>query len=254
VPAPPQGVPPVPLAPILASNASPNGQRLETSDTAVQVQAAEENRSNPSLYRNSDSEVSAPVAQPTKLAQRRATTGSSLSSNTEKRQPLNGSSTSSSFDEGDFEDTDDEVNAELRKLGDDFQKNLLRAKKVFDNRMDSLQRSQVEREVQHQKTLERHEKERADFEKRLAQEAEQQSRRIEQLQRDWDRRRESLAQHKRNSQAPNASSNSPDTSESTFLEGPLPSITHSRSVSSTSNYTISPAMTVHKQPNDEPER
>jgi hypothetical protein len=177
-----------------------------------------------------------------------------MSSNSEKRQPLNGSSTSSSFDDGDFEETDDEVHAELRKLGEDFQKNLLRAKKVFDNRMDSLQRSQVEREVQHQKTLDRHEKERADFEKRLAQEGEQQSRRIEQLQREWDRRRESLAQLKRNSQAPNASSNSPDTSESTFVEGPIPNVTHSRSVSSMSNQTISPAMIAHKQPNDEPER
>jgi hypothetical protein len=248
VSAPPQGVVPVPLPPSLASNTSTTGQRLETSDTVVQ--AAEENRSNLHVYRNSDSEISVPVAHPTKLAQRRATTGSSGTTNTEKRQPLNGSTSSSSLDEGDFEDTDDEVNAELRKLGEDFQKNLLRAKKVFDNRMDSLQRSQVEREVQHQKTLERHEKERADFEKRLAQEAEQQSRRIEQLQRDWDRRRESLAQNKRNSQGPN----SPDTSESTLLEGPLPSITHSRSVSSASNYTISPAITMHKQPNDEPER
>jgi hypothetical protein len=245
VPAPPQA-----LAPFVASNASATGQRPENPDTAVHVQAAEENRSNPPLYRNADSELSATLVLPTKLAQRSATTGSS-GSNIEKRQPLNGSSTSSSFDEAYFEETDDEVNAELRKLGEDFQKNLLRAKKVFDNRMDSLQRSQVEREVQHQKTLERHEKERADYEKRLAQEADQQSRRIEQLQRDWDRRRDSLAQHKRN---PNASSNSPDTSESTLMEGSLPGVTHSRSGSSISNHTISPAMTVHKQPNDETER
>jgi hypothetical protein len=59
-----------------------------------------------------------------------------------------------------------------------------------------LQRSQIEREAQHQKTLEKHEKERADFEKRLAQEAEQQSKRIEQLQREWDRQRETLALNK----------------------------------------------------------
>ena len=96
-------------------------------------------------------------------------------------------------------DSDDEegMSDELRKLDEDFKKNLQRAKKVFYNRMDNLQRSQVEREAQHQKTLEKHEKERLDFEKRLAQEEEQQNRRIEQLQREWDKRRETVAKHKR---------------------------------------------------------
>jgi DNA repair exonuclease SbcCD ATPase subunit len=86
---------------------------------------------------------------------------------------------------------------ELRKLDEDFQKNLQRAKKVFDNRMDNLQRSQIEREAQHKKTLEKHQKERAEFEKRLQQEAKEQNRRIEQLQREWDRKREVLAKTKR---------------------------------------------------------
>lgn len=86
---------------------------------------------------------------------------------------------------------------ELRKLDEDFQKNLQRAKKVFDNRMDNLQRSQIEREAQHQKTLEKHQKERAEFEKRLQQEEKEQHRRIEQLQREWDRRREVLSKNKR---------------------------------------------------------
>lgn len=86
---------------------------------------------------------------------------------------------------------------ELRKLEDDYQRTLQRAQKVFDNRMDNLQRSQIEREAQHQKIIEKHEKDRAEYERRLAQEAEQQSRRIEQLQREWDRKREMLAQAKR---------------------------------------------------------
>lgn len=92
-----------------------------------------------------------------------------------------------------MEDEDEE----LRKLDEDFQKNLQRAKKVFDNRMDNLQRSQIEREAQHKKTLEKHQKERAEFEKRLQQEAKEQNRRIEQLQREWDRKREVLAKNKR---------------------------------------------------------
>ena len=56
------------------------------------------------------------------------------------------------------EQDEGDANEELRKLDADFQKNLQRAKKVFDNRMDNLQRSQIEREAQHKKTLEKHQK------------------------------------------------------------------------------------------------
>ena len=84
--------------------------------------------------------------------------------------------------------------AELRKLDEDFQKNMMRAQRVFDTRMDNLARSQVQREVQHLKTLEKHEKERADFEKRRQQEETEQNRRIEQLQKDWASRREAMRQ------------------------------------------------------------
>lgn len=108
------------------------------------------------------------------------------------------SMSSSSPATNDIDSDDDEVvDEELRKLEEDYQKNLQRAQKVFDNRMDNLQRSQIEREAQHQKTLEKHQKERLEFEKRLAQEAEQQHKRIEQLQKEWDKRRETLAHHKK---------------------------------------------------------
>lgn len=90
---------------------------------------------------------------------------------------------------------DDELlSSELRKLDEDFQKNMMRAKKVFDSRMGNLQRTKHEREAQHQKTLEKHEKERADFEKRMQKEEIEQNRRIEQLQKEWDRRREAVRQ------------------------------------------------------------
>ena len=116
-------------------------------------------------------------------------------------------------------DEEDDLSDEIRQLDEDFQKNLQRAKKVFDNRMDNLQRSQIEREAQHQKTLEKHEKERAEFEKRLAQEAEQQSKRIEQLQREWDRRRGNLSQYKKKGVAklnnnPNGLNHSTDSTSS----------------------------------------
>ena len=98
----------------------------------------------------------------------------------------------------DEDDDDDEraLKEEIRRLDEDFKKNMLRAQKVFDSRMDNLQRSKEEREAQHLKTLEKHEKERAEFEKRLQQAEKEQNRRIQQLQREWDKKRESLAKHK----------------------------------------------------------
>lgn len=151
---------------------------------------------------------------------------------------VDGQSTQS---EGDSDDEDDvDVADELRKLDEDFQKNLERAKKVFVNRMDNLQRSQIEREAQHLKTLEKHEKERAEFEKRLAQETEQQQRRIEQLQREWDKKRETIAiQKKKQKDAPMSLNNSDPHSEMT--------LGHLRTISATSsNFSLSPAMSVHK--------
>jgi WNK lysine deficient protein kinase len=89
-------------------------------------------------------------------------------------------------------DEDNWCAKELRKLDEDFKKNMMRAKKVFVNRMDNLQRTQVQREAQHKKTLEQHQKDRAAFEKRLQQEEIEQNRRIEQMQKEWDRRREEV--------------------------------------------------------------
>jgi WNK lysine deficient protein kinase len=142
--------------------------------------------------------------------------------------------------EGDSDEEDDvDVADELRKLDEDFQKNLERAKKVFVNRMDNLQRSQIEREAQHLKTLEKHEKERAEFEKRLALEAEQQQRRIEQLQREWDKKRESIAIQKKKQKD--------STSSSTGEPSVDASLGHLRTVSGTSSiFSLSPATSIHK--------
>jgi hypothetical protein len=93
---------------------------------------------------------------------------------------------------GEEEPANEVCAAELRKLDEDFQSNLKRTKKVFVNRMDKLQQTQVQREVHHQKTLEQHQKERTAFEKRLQQEEIEQNRRIELLQQEWDRRREEV--------------------------------------------------------------
>ena len=89
-------------------------------------------------------------------------------------------------------DVDDPTAQELRQVDEEMKKTLMRAKKVFVNRMDNLQRTQVQREAQHKKTLEQHQKDRAAFEKRLQQEEIEQNRRIEQMQKEWDRRREEV--------------------------------------------------------------
>eukprot|EP00980_Cylindrotheca_fusiformis_P016695 scaffold5024_cov136-Cylindrotheca_fusiformis.AAC.24 len=94
-----------------------------------------------------------------------------------------------SADEGQL---DEELAAELRRLDEEFKKTVSRAKKVFDSRMDNMTRLQHEREAQHQKSLSEHERRRADFEKRLQQEEIQQNRRIEQLQEEWERKRQEL--------------------------------------------------------------
>lgn len=150
----------------------------------------------------------------------------------------------------DIDDSDDEeLSEELRKLDDNYLRNLQRAKKVFHNRMDNLQRSQVEREAQHQKTLEKHEKERAEFEKRLAQEEEQQLRRIEQLQKEWDTRRENLALLKRkqeHSQPHEGTNGLPSLSGSQEMPfataPPQAKVGHKRNVSSSSfGVSVSPA-------------
>jgi Sds3-like len=158
-------------------------------------------------------------------------------------------------DDADIDSDNDEVSDELRKLDEDFQKNLERTRKVFVNRMDNLQRSQVEREAQHLKTLEKHEKERAEFEKRLAQEAEQQNRRIEQLQREWDKRRETVAMNKRrpkDGSGPGAGGIATDVSADALTASASSSAaTHLRTASSaSSNFSVSPSLSLHKLPQE----
>jgi len=94
-----------------------------------------------------------------------------------------------------YEGEDDSVTEELKRLDEDFQKNILRAQKVFDSRMDNLQRSKLEKEMQHKKTLQKHERERLEFEKRVEQEAKEQSLRLEKMQREWEAQRELLAKN-----------------------------------------------------------
>ena len=82
----------------------------------------------------------------------------------------------------DVNDDDADDVEEIRRLEQEFEKKLLRAKKSYHTRMDNLHRSKEEVEAQHQLLLEKHEKERIEFEKRVRLAEEEQTRRLNQIQ------------------------------------------------------------------------
>jgi Sds3-like len=181
-----------------------SGQSLPAYQIAPQLDASAALAHQPSHARHQTSPdilpVPSAVSQRVKTAGTNSTFGSDDLDGRRLQHQLSlaspGQSPPPDSDDGES-DTDRSVEEELKKLEEEFERSLQRAKKVFDSRMDNLQRSQIEREAQHQKTLEKHEKERAEFEKRLAQEEEQQMRRMEHLQREWEKKRQALAHSKR---------------------------------------------------------
>jgi len=97
-------------------------------------------------------------------------------------------------------DSDDSNTSELRRLEEEYQKNLQRARKAFVTRMDNLQRSMKDKEEQHQKTLEKHEKDLAEFEKRLKLAEAEQQRRLDALEKEWKKQRDGMKQRKNSEQ------------------------------------------------------
>jgi len=83
---------------------------------------------------------------------------------------------------------------EIRLLELEFEKKLQRAKKSYDTRMDNLHRSKEEAEAQHQMTLEKHEKERIEFEKRMRLAEEEQAKRLSQIQKEFMERKREVQQ------------------------------------------------------------
>ena len=87
------------------------------------------------------------------------------------------------------EEVDDE---EMKRLNEEYEKKMQRAKKSYGTRMDNLQRSKVEAEAFHQMTLEKHEKERIEFEKRVRLAEEEQNRRLNQIQQEYKERKDKV--------------------------------------------------------------
>lgn len=85
---------------------------------------------------------------------------------------------------------------ELRRIEEEYQKCLQRAKKVYDSRMENLQRSLIEREAQHQQNLMKHEKERAEFEKKVKLAEAEQAKRLQELEEKCRQQKAELVKNK----------------------------------------------------------
>ena len=128
------------------------------------------------------------------------------------------------IDDGHISDSSDISNSsELRKLREDYQKHLKRAEKAYLTRRDNLIRSKEEREAQHLKTLEKHEKEKVEFEKRLKLAEEEQNKRLRKLEKEWEKKVINARKVKEKSSKQNAdmSSSRPINSQSGNVEANL---------------------------------
>lgn len=110
-----------------------------------------------------------------------------------------------------LDEEDEGMTEELKRLHDHFHKDLLRAEKVHDIRMDNLRRAKLEKEQRHIQTLEKHEKEKMQFEKRVQQEAEEQSKRLEKIQLKYKSERQKLVE--KNKQGGSVSTSSSPTQD-----------------------------------------
>lgn len=142
----------------------------------------------------------------------------------------------------------DEIDAEeIRALEQEFEKKLQRAKKSYDTRMDNLHRSKEEAEAQHQMTLEKHEKERIEFEKRMRLAEEEQAKRLSQIQKEFMERKKEV-QMQLAMQHPSAS---PSTSSQQHVQNLKPPLhgAHKRSSSHFDPSLVNPILMVsdHKR-------
>jgi len=81
--------------------------------------------------------------------------------------------------------SDDVEDAAYMKLRSEYEKNLNRVVKVHSLRMDNLKKAREEKEECYRKQLERHNKDMADFEKKVRTAEKEQIKRLKQLEEDW---------------------------------------------------------------------
>merc|ERR1711966_267048 len=81
---------------------------------------------------------------------------------------------------------------EIRKLKQEFEKKMQRAQKSYGTRMDNLHRSKEEAEALHKAPLQNPEKDRTDFAKRVRLAEEEQARRLNQIQKEFNEKKEGV--------------------------------------------------------------
>ncbi|GMH78882.1 hypothetical protein TrST_g8170 [Triparma strigata] len=92
----------------------------------------------------------------------------------------------------DLSDDDEIEDEEMKLLKAEYTKNLGRANKAYHTRMDNLHKSRTEREQQHQKIVEKHERDMADYEKRIFNAEAEQKKRLKELETEWDTKKKEL--------------------------------------------------------------
>ena len=86
----------------------------------------------------------------------------------------------------------------MKKLTEEYEKNVLHAKKAYDTRMDNLQRSMQVKEAEHKKLIEKHKRELQEFEKRKKMAEIEQAKRLHTLKQKWENDQHLLVQQDAN--------------------------------------------------------
>jgi hypothetical protein len=147
---------------------------------------------------NSQSTSSLPMlpAEEIDMARRQVLTERPNSAPTTDEEDAGTFDGSSSFDESESTASTGESQEELRKMEEEFQKTMQRAKKVYESRMENLSRSLNDFEAQHIQNLKKHDKERADFEKKAKLSEAEHSKRLKELEEQWNQKKAGVVKKK----------------------------------------------------------
>ena len=97
---------------------------------------------------------------------------------------------------GDCSDSDEEVDEEVKLLKQEYSKNVQRSEKAFNTRMENLTKSKAHFLAQHQKILEKHSRELAEYEQRVKKAEGEQSLRLKELRDEWEKKKEAAEEKK----------------------------------------------------------
>lgn len=159
-----------------------NSQPVSFMDTPIQVQ---QNAQQQSQYPPRTTKSASGITSSTQGSGSIQTILNSVASGTSLPQHQNVPDVSIDLPQELEGNEDIKQSAEMKQLMEELEKKKQRAQKAFHTRMENLVRSKEEKEAQHLKTLEKHEKERAALEKRLQKAGEEQQLRLQKMEREF---------------------------------------------------------------------